>query len=155
MCSSTVRSCFLTFATTSSTNCFTCVEKQFPKHLRSLGWCSSVLSGYWILWTVRPLPQGKVDGIGLKADIFAYYLECDTSLWTQFRPSSRSCSLSPRLVARLWQRMRSWSGCRGSMTVIFSCTSELQGEPRETQGYEICPTSLRKSLTSEVKDLVP
>lgn len=65
------------------------------------------------------------------------------------RPSSQSCSLSPLLVARLWPRMRSWSGCPGSMTVIFSCTSEPQGEPGETHSSVQGNTN-----TNKVKDYI-
>lgn len=64
------------------------------------------------------------------------------------RPSSQSYSLSPLLVARLWPRMRSWSGCQGLMTVIFSCTSEPQGEPWETQEVRLGrAASSRKDLS--------
>lgn len=117
----------------------------------------------WIIVTVARLrchhsaTQWKLDDNELKADIFfkhACYLQCDTICLFPppelIRPSSRSCSLFPPLVARPWLRTRSWSGCQGSTTVTFLCTSELQGEPREARAR----THVHMAAESKILHLV-
>lgn len=123
-----------------------------------------VVLGYWSLnhcdcnlsplspprLSVKTWWQGVESWYFLKASLLfvvCHLLSLSFSL-DIIRQSSPSYSLSPLLGARPWPRTRSWSGCRGSMTVIFSCTSEPQGEPFRQRGQ---PANLRQ-IINEVQD---